>query len=512
MSANRRDFIKFVVAGAVTAGCPIDLSLVAAQDSGAEKSHAADVDGEDNRICHQVRDGKVFTRPPAAARHDVVIVGGGVSGLAAAYRLQQRDFLLLEKEPHWGGNAYAMEHEGSTYGTGSAFLTKDEYAYQFAKEIGLEPLPINSSDASILHGELVLDTWGEGLDKLPYDLSIREGFKRFRNELVGINVEKRRQELFNQPFSDFLKGYPEELTQWWDSFGPSNWGATSADTAAGLAIESLQEMVEESRADDRYTWPGGLGAVTKRLAEILQPKYQDRMRTGATIVAVVSGKQEVQVTYLLAGELKTVAAKAVIMATPKFITRRIVEGLPEKQRDAMHEIRYIPYPVVNLIFDKAVFNHGYDTWCPGNAFTDFVVADWVIRKQPGYQQKFNILSCYTPMKEEERSSLLSETGARGIATKVLSDFQKLMPGTNVDPVEVHIYRRGHPLYMSTPGLYTQVQPLARHPMDRVFFANTDSEGPESTTNAGILAAQRAVKEVEARLAGKPAPKPKAAAG
>src|SRR4029077_12447436 len=35
MSANRRDFIKFVVAGAVTAGCPIDLSLVAAQTGDA---------------------------------------------------------------------------------------------------------------------------------------------------------------------------------------------------------------------------------------------------------------------------------------------------------------------------------------------------------------------------------------------------------------------------------------------------------------------------------------------
>ena len=34
MSANRRDFIKFVVAGAVTAGCPIDLSLVTAQADG----------------------------------------------------------------------------------------------------------------------------------------------------------------------------------------------------------------------------------------------------------------------------------------------------------------------------------------------------------------------------------------------------------------------------------------------------------------------------------------------
>ncbi len=512
MSANRRDFIKFVVAGAVTAGCPIDLSLVAAQTAGAEKGHAADVDSEDNRICHQVRDGKVFTRPPASARHDVVIVGGGVSGLAAAYRLQHRDFLLLEKEPHWGGNAYAMQYEGSVYGTGSAFLTKDEYAYHFAREIGLEPLPVNSPDGTIIHGELVLDTWGEGVDKLPYAAPVRESFKKFKKEMLAIDVEKRGKELFNQPFSDFLKGYPEELTQWWDNFGPSNWGATSGDTAAGIAIEALQEMVEESRTDDRYTWPGGLGALTKKLAELLQPRYKERMQTGATTVAVVSERDEVLVTYMLGGELKTVAGKTVIMATPKFITRRIVAGLPDKQSDAMQQIRYIPYPVVNLIFDKPVFNHGYDTWCPGNSFSDVVVADWVIQKRPGYQQKFNTLSCYTPLKEQQRSQLLNEAGARQIAANVLSDFQKLMPALDVDPVEVHIYRRGHPLYMTTPGLYTQVQPLARHPMDRVFFANTDSEGPESTTNGGILAAQRAVKQAEARLAGRPAPKQTAVAG
>jgi oxygen-dependent protoporphyrinogen oxidase len=511
VSANRRDFIKFVVAGAVTAGCPIDLSL-AAQTADTQKSHAADVDGEDNRICHQVRDGKVFTRPAASARHDVVIVGGGVSGLTAAYRLQHRDFLLLEKEPHWGGNAYAMEYEGSTYATGSAFLAKDEYTYEFAKELGMPLLPVNSPDASIIRGELVLDTWGEGLSKLPYSPSVRESFKKFKKEMLAIDLEKRGKELYDKPFSDFLKGYPEELTQWWDNFGPSNWGATTEDTAAGVAIAALQEMVEESRTDDRYTWPGGLGAITKKLADILQPKFKDRMQAGATTVAVVSEKEEVQVTYMLGGELKTVAAKAVIMATPKFITRRIVDGLADKQSEAMQQIRYIPYPVVNLIFDKPVFNHGYDTWCPGNSFTDFVVADWVIQKQAGYQQKFNILSCYTPMKEEERSHLLNEAGARKIAANVLSDFQKLMPGFDVDPVEVHIYRRGHPLYMSTPGLYTQVQPLVRQPMDRIFFANTDSEGPESTTNEGILAAQRAVKEVEARLAGKPVPKEKAVAG
>jgi len=506
MTTNRRGFIKFVVAGSVAAGCPIDLSLLA-----AETPPVPSVESEDNRICHQVRDGKMFERPSVSARHDVVIVGGGVSGLTAAYLLRDRDFLLLEKEPHWGGNAYLMEYQGNAYATGSAFLGKSEQAYGFAKEIGLEPLPINDRDSTIIKGEWIANTWAEGLDKLPYPLSVREGFKKFKKDMLAIDVLKRAKELDNLPFSDFMKGYPAEVKQWWDNYGPSNWGAATEDTAAALGIVGVQEVGAET-VPEYYTWPGGLGAITKKLAEILQPKFADRMQVGATTVAVVPDKNEVQVTYMQGAELKTVSAKTVIMATPKFITRRIVQGLPEKQSDAMHQVRYIPYVVVNLIFDKPVFNKSYDTWCPGNTFTDFIVADWTIRNQPGYQQKYNILTCYTPMNEEERPSLLSETGARKKAVSVLNDFQKLFAGSNVDPVEVHIYRRGHPLYMSTPGLYTKVQPLVREPMDRVFFANTDSEGPESTTNKAIAAARRAVKEAESRMAGRPTPKRTAAVG
>lgn len=494
MSPNRRDFIKFVVAGAVASGCPLDAALLPAPPEVAPA-----LEGEDNKICHQVRDGKAFSRPPVSAHHDVVIVGGGVSGLTAAYLLQNRDSLLLEKEPHFGGNAYLMEFQGQAYGTGSAF-GDNEVVVAFAKEIGLEPLPVNNFDPTIVNGEFVADTWGDGIDKLPYPAPVKEAFKRLRKEWLAIDFSQRKDELANLPLTDLMKGYPPEVQLWWDGFGASSWGSRSEDSPAAMGVAEMQWMAGPNRKDDRYTWPGGLGALSKHLVDILQPKHADRMLTGATIVSVSNEKNAVNVTYMQGTELKTVAAKAVIMATPKYITRRIVEGIPEKQNDAMQQLRYIPYALVNLIFDKEIYRKGYDSWCPGNSFTDFIVADWVVRDQAGYKPKYNILSCYTPLREEQRKLLLNEQTSRKLAGDVLKDFQKLLPNTNVDPVEVHIYRRGHPMYMTTPGLYTKVQPLLRTPVDRVFFANTDSEGPVSSTTQAITGARRVVKEVEQKLA------------
>lgn len=499
MGSNRRDFIKFVVAGAVASGCPMDMALFA-----APADTTPSIEGEENKICHQVRDGKVFARPPASAKHDIVIVGGGMSGLAASYLLQKHDFLLLEKEPHFGGNAYLMEFQGQAYATGSAFAD-NQSVVDFANEIGLKPLPVDNFDPTIVNGEFVADTWGDGIDKLPYSPTIREAFKKFRKELLAIDYEKRETELYNVPATDLMKGYPPELQLWWDGFGASSWGSRSEDSPAAAVVSQLQWAAAPNRKDDRYTWPGGLGALSKHLAEVLTPKYADRMLTDATIVAVSIEKEEVNVTYLQGADLKTVAAKAVIMATPKFITRRIVEGIPDKQDEAMQQMRYIPYALVNLIFDKEIYRKGFDNWCPGNSFTDFIVADWVIRNQPGFHPKYNILSCYTPLHEEDRRLLLTEPTARRVAGKVLQDFQKLLPAFNVDPVEVHLYRRGHPMYMTMPGLFTKVQPLLRQPMGRIFFANTDSEGPISSTTQAIIAARRVAKEVEHRLAGKPVP-------
>lgn len=502
MSSSRRDFIKFVVVGSVASGCPIDRTLLAAAP---EPLSAPVVDGEHNAICHQIRDGHQFAHPPVTRRVGIVIIGAGSAGLSAAYFLRGKDWLLLEKEPHFGGNAYQEEYDGQAFATGSAFAYHGDEGDQLASEIGLKLPFVNNPDPTIVNGEFVADTWKTGLPHLPYPKDVAASFRKFRDEAMKINVRERMAELDAQPFTDLTKAYPPELQTWWDGYGLSNWGADSQNSSAFVALGGLQDMVNggDSR---RAILPGGLGCITHRLVEILEPQYKDRMLADTTVVSVVPEKEEVRVTYLRNGKLATIAAKAVLLCAPKYIAARLVAGLPAEQKAAMQRTRYAPYPVINVIFDKPVYNRGFDTWCPGNSFTDFIVADWTVRNDPGYRQKHNILSFYTALRENQRYLLLEEDACKRLASRVLADFQKLLPEFNVDPVEVRIYRRGHPMYMATPGQYTKTRITASQPMDRIFFGHSDSGGPESLTSEAVRLSRVGAEWSNLVLSGKPGAK------
>jgi NADPH-dependent glutamate synthase beta subunit-like oxidoreductase len=57
------------------------------------------------------------------------------------------------------------------------------------------------------------------------------------------------------------------------------------------------------------------------------------------------------------------------------------------------------------------------------------------------------------------------------------------------------------MFLPAPGLFTKVIPAANQPLDRVFFANADSIGPESEISAAVDSGRKAADWVQKRLAG-----------
>ncbi|OQX69719.1 MAG: protoporphyrinogen oxidase [Sorangiineae bacterium NIC37A_2] len=71
---------------------------------------------------------------------DVLIVGGGVSGLALSYYLKRRGLtsLLIEKGPRFGGNIRTQEHDGFLYDVGpDSFVRSKPEAEALCRELGL---------------------------------------------------------------------------------------------------------------------------------------------------------------------------------------------------------------------------------------------------------------------------------------------------------------------------------------------------------------------------------------
>ena len=71
-----------------------------------------------------------------------VIVGGGISGLATAFHLQEcglRDYMLIESAPRWGGKITTVREDGFTIEGGpDSFITQKTAGTELCKRLGLD--------------------------------------------------------------------------------------------------------------------------------------------------------------------------------------------------------------------------------------------------------------------------------------------------------------------------------------------------------------------------------------
>lgn len=499
MALSRRSFIKWVLGSGAAMACPFPVS---AEDPKGPPSGAAKLSTEALAACHAVRDRKLPAFPAPSRSVDVVVVGAGASGYAAAEALRGSDYLVFEKEPVVGGNAVAERWNGLDYCTGSAWASifSPEVDALF-KRWKLDLKPIKGNDTLCFEGLWLKDFWDGRADSpkielLPYSDSVKKGVRDWLKGIAAIDLEAQKEKLDQTRFSDFFKGAPDILKTYWDAFGPSNWGARTEHTSAYLGLQAARDWP----GTESFSFEGGLGMVSKIVWDNTPEADKKRYVFGATVVSVERTGKGAVVAFMKDGRLEAVSAKAVVMASPKYITRRLVRDLPEAQDAAMAAMRYAPYAVINACFTKRVWNMGYDNWPLGTKyFTDFVQADWVTNQENGDPAKPQILTLYAPMDEKERADLLDDDESLYRAEKAVEELSRFIPGCTDHLAEVRMFRRGHAMPMSIPGWHTQLQPAARADHPPIYFAHSDSGGEVSDVAYaalnGIESAKKALKHV-----------------
>ena len=102
----------------------------------------------------------------------IVIVGGGLSGLAAAFRIRQRipgcEPVVLESSNRPGGNVWTERERGFTVELGpNGFLDSKPSTVDLCKALGLESRLVPASEGSRKNRFLFLD---DRMHKLPGSL------------------------------------------------------------------------------------------------------------------------------------------------------------------------------------------------------------------------------------------------------------------------------------------------------------------------------------------------------
>ena len=317
---------------------------------------------ESAALGHRLRDRAPMPEPRRRVRVPVVIIGGGIAGLSAAWRLEGnafRDYVVLEMEAEAGGNSRAGENAVSRYPWAAHYVPvpgpRATLARELFRELGVltdagwdeRSLCFAPQERMFVHGE-----WQPGLEaELFASRTGRDELRRFE-ELI--DAQRRTGEftipmalgarggsaLDRMSFADWLDAAAlrSPAIRWYAEYGTrDDYGALTRDTSAWAGVH--YHAAREPQEQGPLTWPEGNAWIARRLAERIAP----RLITGALVHRIASdGRFGWRVR---AGDAEF-ACEHVIFAAPMFIAPYVVEGMRAPR------FTYSPWLVANLTLDR----------------------------------------------------------------------------------------------------------------------------------------------------------------
>lgn len=527
---RRRDFLNGILVGASGAlgagasGCGPGLP-----PAGADA-------GDDETICHQVRDGKTWEIPaPSGELLDCIVIGGGLSGLTAAHVLRKRGaqgVLVLEKEEP-GGYAKLDGPAASPWGQGSAYTVfpYNDNLFELYTDLGImtgtapDGTPVldeafvigEPTNNSFLDGAWYPDPWNGGIDALPLSTAAKEGLKAFRDDMVqwysfvgtdGLtgfdtptdastaDADVRALDQLSLAEYAAQKGWPPDVAAFYAPYCRSAFGCEPEELSAWAAINFFGSEFQPA-----LSRPGGNAYLAGKLVELVGAA---NVRTGAFVIRAVNdaASGEVHVSVLDGDVATTLRARTAIYAGPRFLATRLLPDLVAAGRDEAKDFRYTPYLVAAVHVSATPAGLGYDNWIQEKRFfTDVIVADWAGLDDPAGAPlaRPNTLSCYCPQLAPGARSDLLTTPFEVYEEQLLADLELVFPGIRGTITGVDLYRWGHAMLTPLKGFVFGASRVgSQAPEGRISFANHDVDGLPAFENA-VGSAFRAAGEVLALL-------------
>jgi monoamine oxidase len=470
---------------------------------------------------HRLRGATPWPQASAQRSAQVLVLGGGIAGLAALRQLTQAgvDAQLLELADAIGGNSQGQQLGGMACPMGAHYLPVPGAAAPevsaWLHEIGLLRRVAGVSqpdERHLCHAPqerlFIAGAWQDGL--LPSAQGRPATLAQYRRfaELVQ---QTRAQLAFSMPtlhsawtsahahldgqtFASWLSAQglsDERLLGYLDYCCRDDYGAGLLGVSAWAGLHYFASRHgfhapgdEAAEREPVFTWPDGNAFLVRALATPLREHW----RTGQTVLRVREEKHHIELlVWDEAGQqTQRWRAQALVLALPLFIAAQLLADwanpLAGALREAAQRQPHAPWLVANLLLDEPLLQRlgaapAWDNlrFTPAGSWGSLGYVDDTHQSWRPYAGP-TVLSAYQALPSAQRPAL-RQASAEHWGVQVLAELALLHPDAPQKVRAIALTRWGHGMSIPAPGVRGSAWLAAlRAAGGRIRFAHSDLAG------------------------------------